>query len=225
MYGEETPMKAKEGPDYEALRKRVQTLANGPEDRLAVERRLRRLSENGIPERVLTPSEILSQKTTILNRVQARAEAYEQVSQNCAKSSALAVMEEFGLGHMDVIQALSPFPGIALTGATCGGVIGSMAALGLYFGRDNLLDYGANARAYGQCRRFLKHFERALGTTQCREIHEKVIFGRFHETADPEHGYPAFLADKGFEKCGLPAGIGARIAAEIIMEDMERRLR
>jgi len=28
-------------PDYEALKKRVQTLANGPEDRSAVERRLR----------------------------------------------------------------------------------------------------------------------------------------------------------------------------------------
>ena len=216
-------MTGKEAPDYGDLRKRIRMLAKGPQDRAKVEARLRRLSEEGIPEKALTPERIISQKTEILDRVQARAEAYEQVSQSCAKSSALAVMEEFGLGHMDVIRALSPFPGISLTGETCGGVTGSMAALGLYFGRNDLLDYGANARAYGQCRKFLERFERTLGTTKCREIHEKVVFGTFHDTADPEHGYSAFVADKGFEKCGLPPGIGARIAAEIIIEDMKRR--
>lgn len=216
-------MTGKEAPDYGDLRKRIRMLAKGPQDRAKVEARLRRLSEEGIPEKALTPERIISQKTEILDRVQARAEAYEQVSQSCAKSSALAVMEEFGLGHMDVIQALSPFPGIALTGETCGGVTGSMAALGLYFGRNDLLNYGANGRAYGQCRKFLERFESTLGTTKCREIHEKVVFGTFHDTADPEHGYQAFVADKGFEKCGLPPGIGARIAAEIIIEDMKRR--
>lgn len=216
-------MSGKEAPDYEGLRKRVQVLAEGPEDRAAVEERLRRLSKEGIPERALSEAEIISQKAAILDRVQARAEAYEQVGQSCAKGSALAVMEEFGFGNMDVIRALSPFPGIALTGETCGGVTGSMAALGLYFGRDDLLDYGANARAYGQCRKFLKRFERTLGTTKCREIHESVVFGQFHDASDPEHGYAAFMADKGFEKCGLPPGIGARIAAEIIVEDMEKR--
>ena len=216
-------MTGKEAPDYGDLRTRIRMLAKGPQDRAKVEARLRRLSEEGIPEKALTPERIISQKTKILDRVQARAEAYEQVSQSCAKSSALAVMEEFGLGHMDVIQALSPFPGIALTGETCGGVTGSMAALGLYFGRNDLLNYGANGRAYGQCRKFLERFESTLGTTKCREIHEKVVFGTFHDTADPEHGYSAFVADKGFEKCGLPPGIGARIAAEIIIEDMKRR--
>ena len=124
---------------------------------------------------------------------------------------------------MDVIRALSPFPGIALTGETCGGVTGSLAALGLYFGDNDLLNYGANARSYARCRKFIERFKRTLGTTKCREIHEKIVFETFHDTSDPEHGYPAFLADKGFEKCGLPPGIGARIAAEIIIEDMERR--
>jgi C_GCAxxG_C_C family probable redox protein len=219
---EESRMGVKEASDYGDLKKRVQMLARGPEDRAEVEARFRQLSEEGLPEKTLEPARIIAQKEKILDRVQARAEAYEQVSQSCAKSSALALMEEFGLGCMDVIRALSPFPGIALTGETCGGVIGSMAALGLYFGRNDLLNYGANARAYGQCRKFLERFEKTLGTTKCREIHERVVFGTFHNTADPEHGYPAFLADKGFEKCGLPPGVGARIAAEIIIEDLEK---
>jgi hypothetical protein len=62
-----------------------------------------------------------------------------------------------------------------------------------------------------------------MGTTKCREIHEDVIFGQYYETADPNEGYPAFVRDRGFEKCGLPPGIGARIAARIIIEDMEKK--
>jgi len=33
---------------------------------------------------------------------------------------------------------------------------------------------------------------------------------------------PALVSDKGFEKCTLLPGIGARLAAQIIIEDMER---
>ncbi len=216
-------MSEEKGPDYEALKQRVEELAKGPEDKSAVEERLRGLLEGDIPKSTRSPAEIIAKKAEILDRVQARAEAYEQVSQSCSKSSALAVMEEFGFGNMEVIQALSPFPGLALTGETCGGVIGSMAALGFYFGRKDMLDYGANARTFGQCRRFLGRFENTLGTTKCREIHESVDFGTFHDTSDAERGYPDFLADRGFEKCALPPGIGARIAAEIIIEHMERK--
>jgi C_GCAxxG_C_C family probable redox protein len=222
---EETLSMGKKQPvDYETLRKRVNVLADGPKDRSAVEARLEKLSTGGIPKKAVNSGEIIAQKDKILDRVQKRAEAYEQVSQSCAKSSALAVMEEFGLGDIQVIQALSPFPGIALTGETCGGVIGGMAALSLYFGENNLLDYGANARVYGKCRKFLERFEATMGTTKCREIHERVVFGKYHDTADPKVGYPAFLADRGFEKCGLPPGMGARIAAEIIIEDMEKKV-
>jgi hypothetical protein len=33
--------------------------------------------------------------------------------------------------------------------------------------------------------------------------------------------FEAFVKAKGYEKCTLPAGIGARLAAEIIIESME----
>ena len=176
-------------------------------------------------EKALDPVNIVDQKEEILDRVQRRAEAYEQVSQSCAKGSALAVMVEFGLGNLTVLRALSSFPGIALTGETCGGVCGGMAALSIYFGSDNLLDFGANATAYGKCRKLIQQFEQALGTTKCRKIHESVLFDRYHNTADPREGYKDFVQDRGFEKCGLPPGIGARIAAKIIIEDMEKKLK
>jgi len=210
-------------PDYETLRREVQILAEGPEDKTTVESRLKRLTEEGIPKRELGPDEIVRQKQQILDRVQKRAEEYEQVSQSCAKSSALSVMEEFGLGDIQVVKALSPFPGVALTGETCGAVSGGMAALALYFGKEDLLDLSANARTYGKCRKFIQLFQQELGTTKCKEIHENVIFGRYYETADVNEGYPAFVKDKGFEKCGLPPGKAARIAARLIIEDMEKK--
>ncbi len=216
-------MNEKRSPDYETLKKRVNELADGPANRADIEERLKRLSVQGIPKKKIDPDEIINNKEQVLDRVQKMAEAYEQVSQSCAKSSALAVMEEFGLGNIKVVTALSPFPGVALTGETCGGVTGGIAALALYFGRDDLLDVGTNAKVYGKCRKFIQSFITEMGTTKCREIHEDVIFGQYHETADPNEGYPAFVRDKGFEKCGLPPGIGARLAARIIIEDMEKK--
>ncbi len=218
-------MADKPSPDYAALKIRAKELAKGPEDRPVIEARLKKLSQHGIPKKKLDPEEVISQKKQILDRVQMRAEEYEQVSQSCAKSSALAIMEEFGFGDIKVITALSPFPGIALTGETCGAISGGMTALALYFGKDDLLDFAANAWIYGQCRKFIQRFEQVLGTTKCREIHQNVIFGRYYDTADINEGYPAFIRDKGFEKCGLPPGIGARIAAGIIIEDLEKKKR
>lgn len=212
-------------PDYEELKRRVQKLAEGPEDRERVSARLKLLSKQGIPKKNANPDDVISRKEEILDRVQKRAESYEQVSQSCAKSAALAVLEEFGYGDINTIKALSAFPGIALTGETCGGVTGAMAALSLYFGKDDLLDYGANARAYGKCRRLIQLFKQALGTTKCREIHESVIFGRYYDNSDARDGYPGFLRDQGFEKCALPPGIGARLAASLIIEEMENRSR
>jgi C_GCAxxG_C_C family probable redox protein len=216
-------MNEKTSPDYETLKIRVSELANGPENRAAIEERLKQFSEHGIPEKKIDPDEIINNKEQVLDRVQKMAEAYEQVSQSCAKGSALAVMEEFGLGDIKVVTALSPFPGVALTGETCGAVTGGMATLALHFGRDDLLDVGTNAKVYGKCRKFIQGFLAEMGTTKCREIHEDVIFGQYYETADPNEGYPAFVRDRGFEKCGLPPGIGARIAARIIIEDMEKK--
>jgi C_GCAxxG_C_C family probable redox protein len=210
-------------PDYEALRAKVAELAEGPKDRATVEAKLKKLSSEGIPKKMVDPGEVVAKRQEIIERVQKKAEEYEQVTQSCAKSSALALMEEFGFGNMAIIAALSAFPGVAITGETCGAVLGGLAAISSYFGSDDLLDYNANARCYAHCRKFISRFRSELGTTKCREIHEGIVFGHYHDVADPEKGYPAFLEDKGFEKCALAPGIGARLAAQIILEDIEKR--
>lgn len=130
-------------------------------------------------------------------------------------------MEEFGLGNMEIIKALSPFPGFGVTGWICGGVTGGLIALGLYFGSDDLLNYEGTGATMTAARIFMPRFEEELGSVLCPKIHEDVVFGRYMDPRASDENFEAFKAEMGYEKCALPAGIGARLAAQIIIESME----
>jgi C_GCAxxG_C_C family probable redox protein len=130
-------------------------------------------------------------------------------------------MEEFGLGNMEIIKALSPFPGFGVTGRICGGVSGGLIALGLYFGSDDMLNYEATGATMAAARTFLPRFEGELGSLLCAEIQENLIFGRYMDPRGSDENMQAFINEKGYEKCSLPPGIGARLAAEIIIESIE----
>jgi len=207
--------------DYEALKARVQELAERVWDVPAIEARYKKLAAEGIPRKTLNRDEILANKQQILDRVQRRGEEYNLLACNCAKGTALAVMEEFGLGNMEIIKALSPFPGFGGTGWMCGGVTGSLIALGLYFGSDDVQDYDAVGATIMAARQFMRRFEEEVGSVVCPKIQEEVIFGHYMDPAASPENMEAFAEAKGFEKCGLLPGIGARLAAEIIIESLE----
>jgi C_GCAxxG_C_C family probable redox protein len=129
-------------------------------------------------------------------------------------------MEEFGLGNMEIVKALSPFPGFGGTGWMCGGVTGGLIALGLFFGSNDLKDYDAVGATIAAARKFMPRFEEQVGAVVCPKIHEDVVFGRYMNPAASPENMEAFAMAKGFEKCGLMPGIGARLAAEIIIESL-----
>jgi C_GCAxxG_C_C family probable redox protein len=209
--------------DRETLEIRIRELTEREWDRPGIEARIKSFCDNGIAEKERNPGEIIARKREILDRVQLRGEEYEYVTHNCAKGSALAVVEEFGLvSHMDMIKALSPFPGFGMTGWICGGVTGGLVALGLYFGSNDPMDYAATGRTMTAARKFIPRFEEELGTILCPRLHEDVIFGRYMDPRGSQENFEAFNAAKGYEKCALPPGVGARIAAEIIIESMEK---
>ena len=207
--------------DYDALKRRVQELAERVWDVQAIEARVKKMSTKGISKKKLNPKELLANKQQIINRVQQRAEEYNFLGRNCPKGTALAVMEEFGLGNMEIIKALSPFPGFGGTGWMCGGVTGGLIALGLYFGNDDMLDFEATGATIMAARKFMPRFEEEVGSVLCPKIQENVIFGRYMDPAASEENMEAFARAKGFEKCSLVPGIGARLAAEIIIESLE----
>jgi C_GCAxxG_C_C family probable redox protein len=207
--------------DYEALKARVQELADRDWDIPAIEARVRRLVAEGIPRKRLDREEILAHKQEILDRVQRRGEEYNLLARNCARGTALAVMEEFGLGTMEIVKALSPFPGFGGTGWMCGGVTGGLIALGLFFGNEDVLDYDAVGATIMAARQFMARFEEEVGSVVCPRIHEEVVFGRYMDpAASPEH-MEAFAQAKGFEKCGLFPALGAGLAAKLIIESLE----
>jgi C_GCAxxG_C_C family probable redox protein len=207
--------------DYEALKAKVQELAERDWDLPAIEARYKKMAAEGIPKKTLDRDEILANKQQILDRVQRRAEEYNFLARNCARGTALAVMEEFGLGNLEVVKALSPFPGFGGTGWMCGGVTGSLIALGLYFGSDDLQDEEAVGATIMAAREFMPRFEAEVGSVLCPDLQEKVIFDRYMDPAASPENMEAFAKAKGFEKCGLLPGIGARLAAEIIIESLK----
>jgi C_GCAxxG_C_C family probable redox protein len=206
--------------DIADLKKRVNALAERDWDVPALEARIKKLTAEGIPGKTLSPDDMLANKPQILDRVQQRAEEYNFILKNCAQGTALALLEEFGLGNMEIIKALSPFPGIGGTGEICGGITGSLIAFGLFFGSDDRLDVEAIGASISQAQKFIAFFEDELGCQLCAEIHEHVIFDRNMDPgASPEH-MAAFAEARGFEKCGLATGIGARLAAEFMIDSM-----
>jgi C_GCAxxG_C_C family probable redox protein len=207
--------------DYEALKARVKELADREWDVPALEARVKKLAAEDIPRKKLDPQDVLANKEEILDRVQRRAEEYNFIARNCARGTALAVMEEFGLGNMEVLRALSPFPGFGGTGWMCGGVTGGLIALGLYFGSDDVVDYDATGATIMAARSFMPQFEAEAGSVLCPKLQEEVVFGRYMDPAASEENMEAFALAKGFEKCGVLPGIGARIAAEIIVDSLE----
>ena len=48
-----------------------------------------------------------------------------------------------------------------------------------------------------------------------------MIFGRYMDARASRENIEAFQRELGYAKCALPAGVGARLAAETIIESME----
>jgi C_GCAxxG_C_C family probable redox protein len=207
--------------DYPALKKKVDELAKRIWDVEGIEARVKKMIKDGIPRKKLDPKEMVANKEKILDHVQLLAEENNFILKNCAQATALALFEEFGLGSMEIIKALTPFPGIAGTGEICGGITGSLITFGLYFGTDNTLDVEATNKVISVSQKFMAYFEDAVGHLYCADIIEKLIIGRRLNPGDSEESMRTFAADKGFEKCGLPPGTGARLAAGFIIDSMK----
>lgn len=206
--------------DYQQLQTKLKELAERKWDLTAVENRCRLFATQGITKKELKPEDVVSNRQQILDRVQRRGEEYNFFAGNCARSAALAVMEEFGFGSMEIMKALSPFPGFGGTGWMCGAVSGGLIALGLFGGSEDLQNLDAMRGTMAAAKRFMSRFEAEVGVVTCRKIQEDVVFGRYMDPGASPENMKAFEQAQGFQKCSLFPGIGARIAAEIIIESI-----
>ena len=202
-------------------KKRVSDLEARSWDLGAIRIRLNNLRQKGFCPKDFDWVALKASRNELLDRVQLRGEEYEYLTHSCSKGSALALMEEFGLGNWAIIRAMSPFPGFGMTGGICGGVTGSLIALGLFFGSDDPEDFEGTGRTMTAARDFISRFKKEMGTIMCPELQENVIFGRYMDPRASEENFMAFQKAKGYEKCALPPGVGARLAAEVILNSGE----
>jgi hypothetical protein len=196
--------------DTEAIKAIVQELGERDWDVEGITARFRNLQQGGIPQKSLKKDELLVDREEILDRVQRRAEEYNFITKNCAQGTALALMEEFGVGNMDVIKA----------GEICGGITGSLITFGLIFGGDDPLDFETVGPTMMIAQKFISYFEDEVGYIHCANILE-VIFGWNMDPGASQENMEAFANAKGFEKCGYAPGIGARLAAGFIIDNIK----
>ena len=152
----------------------------------------------------------------VLKKLDEKVQKYMPVFFHCAQTSFLALQEQFGLEDGAILKALTPFPGIALRGETCGAVVGSLMALGLVYGRDKLDDRQSYLASLLSARKFCKRFEEEVGSTMCGDIIEKQ-FGKRYNLADPAQ-VKEWQAAGAVEKCTAVVGKAVRIAAEILLD-------
>ena len=210
-------------PDFETIGKNAEKLLARDWNLIAIKARFQKLNDQGIVKKELSKEEIVLQKQEILDRVQLRGEEYCYLTRNCARGSAAAVLEEFGLGNMEIVKALFPFPGLGMSGGICGPVTGGLIALGLYFTGVDLTDHDDAIRAYPAANDYLKRFKKMFGSLLCPDIQE-ILLGKYYDPLASMDNLEGFNQAGAREKCPLAPGLGARMAAEIIIEDMEKEI-
>ena len=133
---------------------------------------------------------------------------------NCAQTSFAVLQAEFNLEGDAILRALTPFPGIALRGETCGAVVGSLMAIGLVFGRDDLDDWHGYIASLPPARRFTRRFEELNTSTECEPILEAKLGRRFN-LADTGQSLE-YVEAGGPQVCGEILAGAVQIAAELI---------
>ena len=211
-------------PDFETIRERAEKLRARDWNLPEIKARFQKLCDHGIIEEERSRKEIVLKKQEILDRVQRRGEEYCYLTRNCARGSATALLEEFGLGNMGIIKALFPFPGLGMSGEICGPVTGGLIALGLYFTGDDLADHDDAIRTYPAAHEYLARFKNTFDSLLCPDI-QKILLGEYFDPLASAENREAFNQSGAREKCPLAPGLGARLSAEIIIEDMEKEIK
>ena len=155
----------------------------------------------------------------VMKMLDQKVDQYMQRSHHCAQSSFMALKEQFGLNGEQVFRALTPLPGIAERGETCGAVTGPLMAMGLIYGRDiqQMEDWDTYQASLVPAGSFCELFEKEFGSTLCHKVQE-TKFGRCYRLTDPGE-LQDFQNAGATEQCSAVVRSAVHMAAEIILDD------
>lgn len=164
------------------------------------------------------------EKMQLLKKIEESATYHEKVYHGCCRSVLSAIQIHLGLENDEVVKAATALGGgVARTGESCGGLLGGLMAIGLVYASGRL-DNSRTSPAYKQTMdsalRLCDRFKKEFGGTRCFEVQEK-IFGRHYDLRNPVD-LKAFR-ESAHKKCEtLVAGLSARLAAEVILDDCRK---
>jgi len=161
----------------------------------------------------------LMPRDLVMKMLDQKVDQFMQRSHHCAQSSFMALKQQFGLEGEQVFKALTPLPGIAERGETCGAVTGPLMAMGLIYGRDihQMEDWDSYQASLIPAGRFCDRFEKEFGTTLCHKVQE-TKFGRCFRLTDPDE-LQDFQNAGATEQCSAVVRSAVHMAAEIILDD------
>ena len=153
----------------------------------------------------------------LLDAIEKDAASLEKEYHGCSRCVLIPLQKHLGIGNSAVARAAAPLAGgIALTGETCGALLGGLLAVGLVMADDNIEDNQAFLDTMAAGFRFHRRFQKAFEATTCRDL-QTAKAGRYYSMAKPEE-YEEFVALGGYEICSALVGKAARLAAEYILE-------
>lgn len=168
------------------------------------------------------------ERRRFLEEVYRKAALYEQDYHGCCEATLLALLESFDLPLTHLKAATGFAAGIGFRGLTCGALCGGVMAIGLLFGReyqDYISHDPARKRyvAFELAKRLVDRVKELFESTMCKEIQTRIL-GRWYDLWNPDE-YRMFNEAGGHDPKGCPSVCGtvARLAAEIILDELARR--
>ena len=157
----------------------------------------------------------------LLDKIERTAHDYEVKYHGCSRCVMKSLLEHLKLGDGSAFKAATPLAaGIAMKGETCGALIGGIMAVGLALAKEDIEDENW-MEPLGAAYRLWRRFEKEVGSTSCREI-QTERFGRFYNIADLKE-YEEFQKVGGYVECPKVVGKAARLAAQMILEQTEKK--
>lgn len=155
-------------------------------------------------------------KEELLAELDEKAGYYFKLSGNCAQTTFLALRDVFDLPDGGISRALSGFPGLGLRGETCGTVSGSLMALGIAYGPDDLEDFPAMMGAVLASAQVCEGVVAAMGSTQCGDILKAATGRQFDFTRKED--WAAYSASDAPMACYKVVITATHLAAELLMQ-------
>ena len=160
-------------------------------------------------------------KAELLDRIEETAYNYEKEYHGCSRCTLLPLQQHLKLGSGSALKASVPLAGgIAMTGETCGALLGALLAVGLATADEEMGNKEAFQASLIAGFRFLKRFKKDMGSTTCRDI-QIARLGRYYNMADPQE-YQEFAKAGAYVECSKVVARASRLAAEFILEQRER---